>query len=71
MCLAADRIIHTLEAFEITEAHDTPRADLRLFGSHPSERSIPWPERARTLTRRRPEHRHRGDREPNKVMFMV
>ncbi|MFO1014646.1 MAG: hypothetical protein U1E50_12870 [Caulobacteraceae bacterium] len=47
MCLAAGRIIHTIEAFEITEAHDTPRYDLSLFGSHPSKRSIPWPDRAR------------------------
>lgn len=45
-CLRGERVISSIEAFEIDGEYDTPRPDLSFFGEDPAEKLKSWPERA-------------------------
>lgn len=47
LCLAADRIVHTIEAYALADEYQQLTPEFSLFGQHPEEAARPWPDRAR------------------------
>jgi hypothetical protein len=47
LCLKSNRVVHTLEAFEITDDAETLRMEFSLLNDPPGGWADTWPERAR------------------------
>jgi hypothetical protein len=47
LCLAHDRIVHTIEAYEVTDDAQYLVSEFSLFGQDAREDLRPWPDRAR------------------------
>ncbi len=47
LCLAADRIVHTIEAYAVTDEYQQLTPEFSLFGQDPREKARAWPDRAR------------------------
>ena len=70
-CLAADRIICNIEAFEIDGEYDVARIELGRYGETPEQKLGTWAERAQASDRVVGEIVKEALREPNRIMFAV
>lgn len=46
-CLAATRIVHTIEGYVLKDGFEYADGDFSLFGQDPEEKKRPWPDRAK------------------------
>jgi hypothetical protein len=71
LCLQSNRIIHTMEAFAITEDGDTLRMEFSLLNAPPEGWADTWEERARRSHEEIAELVARVRAQPDRIMFAV